>query len=192
MKQLIVILFCLFSISISAQKPTIKPNIRKLKNDTIVWRADSLLHKEDFKSRPKPGGRLGFASVGVFLYPSEEGGELLFYVEALFVKSKSYITKYSEYVLKHEQIHFNICELYARKLRKKIKETNFKKVKNLTSEIQKMYGKISEEHIKEQDSYDNDTEHGLNSAKQKIWEDDITTRLKELDLYSETAINIAK
>lgn len=192
MKQLLLTLLLLFSISFFSQKSAISPKIRKLKNDTIVWRADSLLHKEDFKSRPKPGGRLGFAAVGIFLYPGENGGELMFYVEALFVKSKSYITKYSEYVLKHEQIHFNMCELYARKLRKKISETNFKKVKNFSDEIQKLYAKISDEHNKEQDKYDNDTEHGLNSAKQKIWEDDVNSRIKELDAYSSTEINIVK
>jgi hypothetical protein len=190
MKPLISFLLIFFTAFGFSQR--ISPSIRKLKNDTIIWRADSLLKKEDFKARPKPNAPLGYSAVGIFLYPSESGGELLFYAEALFMKSKSYITKYSEYVLKHEQIHFNICELYARKLRQKISETNFKKVKKISEEISKLYLKVDKEHVEEQAKYDKDTEHGLNSAKQKIWEEDINNRIKELDQYSSTSISIIK
>lgn len=190
MKLYLVVLFCLLTSIFFCQKATIKPNIKKLRNDTIVWRPDSLLKKEDFKSRPKPSGRLGFAAVGIFLYPNEDSGELVFCVEALFIKSKSYVTKYSEYVLKHEQLHFNICELYARKLRKKISETNFKKVKNLTNEMQKLYVKINEEYNKAQDKYDEETEHGLNSVKQKMWEESIEKQLSELESFTEITVKL--
>lgn len=185
------ILFILISYQTFSQR-TISPNIRKLRNDTIIWKPDSLLHKEDFKARGKSSGPLGYASTGIFMYTGESGGELLFYIEALFIKSKSYITKYSEYVLRHEQIHFDICELYARVLRQRFSEINFKSVKNLQSESTKLYNKVTSELYKEQDKYDKDTEHGLNSAKQKVWEEAIQNRLKELDTYNRTSINIAK
>jgi hypothetical protein len=93
--------------------------------------------------------------------------------------------------LKHEQIHFDICELYARKLRQKFTETNFAKVKSLDNETTKMYTKISSELFKEEEKYDKDTEHGLNSAKQKIWDADIKAKLKELEAFSKSNINIA-
>jgi hypothetical protein len=192
MRKLFVVL-TLFLISFSnfAQR-TIAPNIRKLKNDTIIWKQDSLLHKEDFKAKGKNSGPLGYASTGIFMYAGESGGELIFNIEALFIKSKSYITQYSEYVLKHEQIHFDICELYARKLRQKFTETNFAKVKSLENETTKMYTKITSELFKEEERYDKDTEHGLNSAKQKLWDADVKARLLALEAYSKSAINIAK
>lgn len=190
-KALVVLTLFLISFSNFAQR-TISPNIRKLKNDTIIWKQDSLLHKEDFKAKGKNNGPLGYASIGIFMYAGESGGELIFNIEALFIKSKSYITKYSDYVLKHEQIHFDICELYARKLRQKFTETNFAKVKSLENETTKMYTKISSELFKEEEKYDKDTEHGLNSAKQKLWDADIKARLLALEAYSQSAINIAK
>ena len=190
-KRIATLLFIFFTITVFSQR-TIAPNIRKLKNDTVVWKQDSLLHKEDFKARGKSNGPLGFAATGIFMYPGESGGELLFYVEALFIKSKSYITQYSEYVLRHEQIHFDICELYARKLREKMINTNFKNVKNLQAETTKLYKKVSTDLFKEQEKYDKDTEHGINSAKQKLWEEDIQNRIKELEAFSTSAINIAK
>lgn len=185
-------LFLIFSISAFSQNATIRPNIRKFKNDTIIWKSDSLLKKEDFKSRAKPNGPLGFTASGMFLYSGESAGQLIIYVEALFVKSKSYITKYSEYVLKHEQIHFDICELYARKLRKKLTETNFKKVKKIQVEINDMYSNVSSQLQKEQEKYDKDTEHGLNSAKQSIWSEEIRKQIQALDEYKLSGIDISK
>jgi hypothetical protein len=188
----IILAIALIAVQLGfAQKTGIKPSIKKLRNDTIVWRADSLLDKDDFKSRSK-GSAMGFTASGIFLYPSENAGVLVFYVEAIFVKSKSYITKYSDYVLKHEQLHFDVCELYARKLRQKINEIDFKKVKNVQQVIQNAYAKINTEFSREQEKYDKDTEHGLNAAKQQVWADDIQKRIKELDAFSGTEINTVK
>lgn len=185
--------FVLFIFSLSAfSQRTLAPNLKKFKNDTIIWKQDSLLHKEDFKAKGKNNGPLGFTNTGIFLYTGEKDGELIFYIEALFIKSKSYITQYSDYVLKHEQLHFDICELYARKLRQKFSETNFAKIKSLQTETTKLYNKLSTELFKEQEKYDKDTEHGLNSLKQKLWDEDIKARLTAMEAFSDTGINIAK
>lgn len=192
MKAIQIGLCCLFiSLAGFAQKKSIAPNLRKLRRDTIVWQADSLLKKEDFKAHSKgSSGPLGFTAAALFLYPGENEGQLIFYVEALFFKSKSYIVKYSEYVLKHEQLHFDIAELYARKLRKKITDTDFKKVKDIKGEIMKYYKQTFNEFSKEEDKYDKDTQHGVNPAKQQVWNEDIQKRIKELDAYSATAIDV--
>lgn len=192
MKKILLLFVLLLSLCVSAQRSPITPNIRRLKNDTIIWKQDSLLHKEDFKARARSNGPLGVSAVGLLLYPGENGGELLFYVEALFIKSKSYLVQFSEYVLKHEQIHFDISEVYARTLRKRITETDFKKIKNASLEINKLYQRTLNELLKEETKYDADTEHGINSAKQKVWNEDITQRLKELDTYSGLSVNIAQ
>lgn len=192
MKHLVIIsLLVFFTVNLFSQNKTLRPTIRKLKNDTIIWKQDSLLRPTDFKARPKPNGPLGLTASMLFIYSGESDGELIFYVEALFVKSKSYITKSSEYVLRHEQLHFDICELNARKLRKKLSETDFKKVKKLTEEIQKQFNNSISQIHKEQEKYDKETEHGLNSAKQAIWNESIQKQIKELDDYKSSAIDIA-
>jgi hypothetical protein len=191
MKNLFACIFLLYTVSaFSQQRSPISPTIKKLKNDTIVWRADSLLRQEDFKAKPQKGGPLGLSAIGIFLYPGETSGELLFYVEALFMKSKSYLVKYSDYVLKHEQTHFDIAEVFARTLRKKIAETDFKKIKNTGNEMNKLYEKTMKDYFKEQATYDKDTEHGVNPAKQKLWNEDISQRLKDLDNYSPVSVHV--
>jgi len=186
---LLLLLFSVFSLVVFSQNSPIKPKLKKFRNDTIVWKPDSLLKPTDFKSRSR-GNALGFTASGIILYPDESGGALMFYVEAVFVKSKSFIAKNTEYVLKHEQMHFDITELYARKLRQKMKATDFKKVKNVVAELNKLFKKIDTEYQKEQARYDKETEHGLNPAQQQVWNEDIAKRLKELDAYADTGINL--
>jgi len=178
-----------FLLSFSQRSP-LAPNIRKLKNDTVIWKPDSLLRPEDFKARPKSNGPLGLSYVGFLYYTNEASGELILNVEAIFVKSKSYIVKNTEYVLKHEQIHFDIAELHARRLRKRIDEVDFKKIKSVQNEINKLHDKTVKEYGKEQEEYDKDTEHGLNAAKQKVWNEKIQAAIKELDKYSSHTVDI--
>jgi hypothetical protein len=62
----IILAIALIAVQLGfAQKTGIKPSIKKLRNDTIVWRADSLLDKDDFKSRSK-GSAMGFTASGIF------------------------------------------------------------------------------------------------------------------------------
>lgn len=191
MKLTISIVLTFFSLLCSAQRSPLSPTLKKLRNDTIIWKQDSLLRAEDFKAKPKKNGPLGWSSLGLFLYYTESGGELMLSVEALFVKSKSYLAKNTEYVLKHEQIHFDIAELYARKLRKKLDEIDFKKIKDMQKEVNKHYDKLVKEYMKEQEDYDQETEHGLNSAKQKVWDEKISAAIKELEKYSVYTVSIS-
>ena len=166
-------------------------NLKKLKGDTIVWQKDSLLTREDFKGRVTKQWA-GCCVTFLMVEPVESNGNMLFSVQAVFVKSKSNIIQNSDYILKHEQLHFDICELYARKLRKMLLETDFTKVKNIQHEIQTMYNKVNLEYAKYQRKYDEDTNHGENPAKQKIWIDDVASQLQALDQYSSTEVNVVK
>lgn len=195
MKKLfsLLILFVFCVLGHTQQRSSIAPTIRKFKDDTIVWRKDSLLTVADFKAKGHgKNGPMGYTTSCIFLYPNESGGQLVFSVEALFIKSKSYIVESSDYVLKHEQLHFDISELYARKLRKMIADKDFKKVSNVSQVLQNMYNKASQDCFKEQEKYDNETNHGLNAARQQVWIDDIKKQLADMDAYSNTEVNTVK
>jgi hypothetical protein len=164
---------------------------KKFAQDTIIWSADRPLTKEDFKVK-KSSKAAASTSSGLFLHSEDKEGTLMFYVEAIFSKSKSFFMKEeSLYTLKHEQLHFDITELHARKLRQKIIQRDFKKTSKVRETIQKMYDKAFEDCQREQSNYDRDTEHGINAAKQQVWSEKITQQLLELEAFSSTEIDIA-
>lgn len=180
---LIVILLATSGIA-QAQRLT-----NKLLKDTLVWVEGHHLAQEDFEGKAK-GKAEATTSGSIFLYTKEENGQMKFVVEAIFIKSKSFIKSSSEYILKHEQLHFDIYELYARKLRKKIAEKNFAKSRNISQEIQLMYHKIFEECVKEQEKYDRETENSMNMVKQEIWKNKISAELAALSAYAYPVVDV--
>jgi hypothetical protein len=185
MKELLLLLmFVTASGSMRAQTS------KKFAQDTIIWTKDSLLVKEDFRSKHK-GPLPAATATGLFIHPEYRDGTLLLHVEAIFRKSMSYMHDDVPYILNHEQIHFDICEVHARKLRKSIIDKNFKKVNHMVQVIQKIGDKENSELEKEEEDYDKDTEHGLNAAKQQVWNEKVKAELAELEQYSSTSVDIA-
>jgi hypothetical protein len=160
-------------------------------SDTLIWHRDSLLHNEDFLSKQK-GNQFAFTGSGIHFYTKENNGAMQFIVEAIFLKSKSFMKGDSPYILKHEQLHFDITELYARKFRQKISERDFGKVKNIREEFSKMSKLIFSALDREQNNYDNDTEHGMNPVKQQLWVEKIAAQISELENFSATVIELTK
>lgn len=162
--------------------------------DTLIWNMDQPLTKEDFQSKRSMYGREipAYTSSAIYLYQKEDNGQLNFYIEAIFLKSKSYMSKESVYILKHEQLHFDITELYARKLRQLISQKDFTKVRNVVTEIERMYKKVTSEWEREENKYDSETQHGINAARQNIWNENIAAQLKELEAFSSPAVSMIK
>ncbi|AHM59229.1 hypothetical protein D770_04810 [Flammeovirgaceae bacterium 311] len=80
-----------------------------------------------------------------------------------------------EYMLKHEQYHFNITELHARKLNRHLSK---QKVLSLEQAEEKLKDIVRElDH--NQYLYDIFTDHGLKRAKQNYWEFKIDSSLQE-------------
>lgn len=164
---------------------------KKLAKDTIIWKKDSLLVKENFQAKHPVVKAPAYTTSSIYFYSDDKSRNLLYHVEALFIKSKSYMKDSSLYALNHEQLHFDICEVNARRLRQMIKEKDFTKVKNAVSEIQKMANKAMKDFRSEETEYDRDTQHGINSAKQHLWDEKVAKELSDLEKYSATEIDIA-
>lgn len=81
-------------------------------------------------------------------------------------------------LLEHEQAHFDLCEIYARRLRKRVIDTNYK------LEIDNAIFEVFEAFKQRQKLYDQETNHSRNKEKQVKWLNIITHELLELDNYS--------
>ncbi|PZD77847.1 DUF922 domain-containing protein [Mesonia sp. K7] len=153
-------------------------------NDSILtWSETRKLSWDDFKGQPAAGKRSGAITASrFFTFPeyfyATDYGRLTAY--AIFSKLESWNRVESESLLAHEQLHFDISELFARKMRKRFDElraTNETKISVYIKEMKKLF---SESRIY-QNLYDRETKHGILIEIQERWSAKIAQELTELD-----------
>lgn len=84
-------------------------------------------------------------------------------------------------ILRHEQAHFDITEIHARKLRKRI--ANFTFSNQSQTEVKALYQEIEKERQLMQRVFDHDTKHSRDIKQEFIWESNIAKMLKDLAPY---------
>ncbi len=95
-------------------------------------------------------------------------------------KKESWI---SESVLRHEQKHFDIVELYSRKLRKQVQENHYSSDNELIAKSDSLYAINDKAMDVYQDKYDDETDGSMNGEQQRAWEKKIMNEINELDAY---------
>ena len=156
----------------------------------IEWTPHYAICWNDFKGTPgvEAIGDAGTA-VTIKAKPYMIKNKIHYSVRALFNKTKSWYRDQSSALLAHEQLHFDIAELYARKARKKIKElslTGEKDLKVYNREIQKI---LNESNLADQ-RYDAETLHGSMVKKQKEWVDKVKAELQSLKQFKDQRVDI--
>lgn len=140
---------------------------------TMDWRAHRPLIWEDFRGHPQPAtGVDAVSSCGIRCDPElRRDGSLRFSVNAYFSHDDSWVDgrDASDYLLVHEQRHFDLAELYARKLRKELQATRFQRGK-LNQQIQQAYDRNFRAYKKAQHTYDSESAHSTDLEAQKRWD----------------------
>jgi hypothetical protein len=160
----------------------------------ILWTEGKPLTWSDFKGKPEPRFAAASTVYDIIKYiASNEGGTAHIFVNAIFFKDKSWKKKrwINDGVLAHEQKHFDVVELFARKLRKAIKEMKPVKREELGSKIQELYDINDVAMDKYQDQYDDETDGSMNGDKQREWQKKIMKEIAELDAYKSNEVVIA-
>ncbi len=85
-------------------------------------------------------------------------------------------------VLEHEQGHFDLCEIYTRKLRERFNDLNVT-VYNLNSVLAEAYHEVGDEYKARQQEYEEQTQNGQNRLAQKRWERIIKQELGETEAW---------
>jgi hypothetical protein len=175
----------IFFILIAACLFSFKPNNEK---EVILWRLDRPLTWDDFKGTPEKRFAAASTSYDILKEVNKNSVEIkaVFFTQSSW-KKKSWI---NDEVLAHEQKHFDIVELYARKLRKQIKETKFTSFEDLKSKMETLYDVNDKAMDKYQDLYDEETDGSMNGDKQREWQAKIMKEIKALDAYKETTLQI--
>ncbi|EDP70386.1 hypothetical protein FBALC1_06503 [Flavobacteriales bacterium ALC-1] len=157
--------------------------------ETITWNASKKLTWADFKADPNlESNAAALTASGItFGYSVKTSGNRIIdfstSVEAHFYPNKSWYLKEKSdaYILKHEQLHFDITELYVRKFREQIDRLRVNQ--NLKEQLNKLHVSVNEALNETQKRYDKQSNHSINTEMQKQWESFIEAELKTLDNY---------
>ena len=151
--------------------------------DTIHWKKDFKLRWEDFKGIPDSSSEhkaMTMAEIWSTLTYTETFYEIK--IHCVFHKNESWSVSTEQILLSHEQGHFDIAELFTRKMRMAFKEYIFNP-KTINKDYSAIFSKITRERAKMDDLYDKETDYSLNSSIQQSWNKKILDEIKKLDAY---------
>ncbi len=155
------------------------------KEELVKWNASKKLTWADYKSKPDPTSDAA-ASTTTYLKVEYNisSTKFDFKVESFFSKTRSWGLHKTAYILSHEQGHFDIAEVYARKLYKALSEYKFNK-RTYQKDLEKIYKKITDEKQETQNDYDKETKHSIYKVKQAEWLVKIADMLEEYEDWAD-------
>ena len=145
--------------------PIVKNRLAVEDDEYIPWTSSRPLSWGDFQCPPKPkGDAVASTSTSLGIAYQMENGKLDYQITCSFSKIKSWGLLRTNYILAHEQGHFDITEIYARKLHQALQEYKFNR-RHYKSDVGKIYERIVKEKEAFQEAYDGETDH---SREKKI------------------------
>ena len=142
--------------------------------EIITWSSERKLAWTDFKGKPFTTAWAAATTASGISYEFSTSGtiaapQLTISVVTYFYPQKSWYRPElcDSIILGHEQLHFDISELYARKLQERLAETKF--TENIKSEIKAIATQINRELGQFQNRYDHETNFSRDLQKQRFW-----------------------
>ncbi len=151
--------------------------------EVIPWAPAARLNWDDFQCEPKRGtDAVASTSTSLGIAYQMVNGKLTYHISCNFSKAKSWGLMKTEYILAHEQGHFDITEIFARKLNEALQNYEFNH-RTFRKDISDIYQSIVAQKEEYQQRYDGETDHSRNRAVQAEWLDRINTLLNDTEAY---------
>ena len=157
------------------------------KDDIIEWNANRKLNWNDFQGKVPKRSEDAALSNCAFGYSSNSVNryeKATFIITVQFHRDQSWAhpNKRSIQLLQHEQRHFDLVEVYARKFRQRLSKGTWTGAD--LKRADKIYQALFDELSEMQHKYDKETMHGLNTDKQHDWNEKIGKELDELAQFA--------
>ena len=168
-------------------KESNKPYLKK-DDDKILWSSKRKLVWDNFRGIPDTSRTNIVASTFYEIAITNnylENNIPKYTLQCYFIKSKSWTSVNDDYTLAHERLHFDIAELFTRKIRKAFDSLNIKKVKEIEV-YNNMYTFYGEKLDKYQNLYDNQVY--FNDKQQQQWIKKVVAELAKLKKYENTLV----
>jgi hypothetical protein len=160
--------------------------------EAIPWAGEHKLTWTDFQAKaPKHHEASAMSDITFTIDLKSDGDMLKVFIAPSFNPDGSWVKEgdRTDYLLGHEQIHFDIYEVNARKLRKELATKKLTSV-NTESTINHLMEKYNTLNSTVQERYDSETNHSINVKKQEKWIQDISTELEELKDFSSPEFDV--
>lgn len=155
--------------------------------EKIFWE-EGILSWEEFRAEPDKRSTFQANTSAGISYSwgirNENGRLTLKYeVQSYFNPDGSWVvpeSRGSGYLLKHEQLHFDITELHARKLRKNLSKIKVEDLgKDPGKTLNEMYEVMEQEKSLMQLKYDKETNHSIDREAQARWQEYVKREIKK-------------
>ena len=112
-----------------------------VKDEFILWQENKKLKIQDFKAENKDTikvnrqqflGAISAIRIEYSSFQRNKNSVPDFSIKTYFDPNESWMLLKNDYVLQHEQIHFDLTELYARKMRKSVESLRQKNITNIS------------------------------------------------------------
>ena len=112
-----------------------------VKDEFILWQENKKLKIQDFRADNKDTikvnrqqflGAISAIRIEYSSFQRNKNSVPDFSIKTYFDPNESWMLLKNDYVLQHEQIHFDLTELYARKMRKSVESLRQKNITNIS------------------------------------------------------------
>lgn len=169
--SVLIFIFCVFQVK--AQNET----------DRITWSSQSKLKFKDFTGVPKAIVYSAISSLQFNYDYLIDFDTLEYNIFAFFLKKNSWMKTNNAELLCHEQLHFDISEVYSRRIKRKIRVLSGQYVND--SIIHQIFTEEHKNNVTIDSIFDAQTSHGKNDRAGKLWSEKIQKMLDSLDEYKE-------
>jgi len=139
------------------------------------WTEERKLSWDDFKGGVPSSAAASTAAetaCGIAIETNTVSGSnpVKIYVFNTFMTSRSWVRPQHKTapILKHEQGHFDICELYTRLMRERFSKATLE-FRSMQRVIREVYNKTMQEYSQRQAAYEAETKHGVEDDAQERW-----------------------
>ena len=163
-------------------RPTNPAPVNNVVNE-FHWSEHNKLSWDDFRGEVRTANDVAAAAthcgIGFKTNTSVTSGKPEIVVYNTFYKTRSWVRADARLpeILEHEQGHFDLCEIYTRKLRDRMKQFDLAVTADAKTALMAIYNEVSSEYETRQQAYERETTHGTNINEQKRWVNLIASEL---------------
>ena len=152
--------------------------------EEIPWIPERRLTWEDYQCDPvRNTDAVASTSTSLGISYQVINSKLTYHIACGFSKIKSWGLIKTNYILAHEQGHFDITEIFARKLYEALQNYTFNR-RSFRKDINEIYQSVVRQKEEFQEMYDGQTDHSRNRKIQNEWLDRIDDLLNQTENFS--------